>query len=86
MLLCMVEAMEGREVSTTNIKGALPYTNYDKGDIHINLEGEMVILLKEINPNYYKYFIYKDKRGRNYTYEEAKKAIHGNLEASLPFW
>ena len=82
----MIEAMEGWEVETADIPGAFLQTNYDKGDIHIKLEGVMVTLLKEIDPEYYKDFIFIDKRGRECMYEEANKAIYGTLEASLLFW
>ena len=46
----------------------------------------MVTLLEDIEPGYYKGFIYTYKRGRNFMYAEAKKAIYGTLEASLIFW
>ena len=46
----------------------------------------MVTLLEEIDPEYYKVFIYADKRGRKCMYSEAKKTIYGTLEASLLFW
>ena len=46
----------------------------------------MVTPLKDIEPNYYKYFIYTDKRGRNFMYEESKKAVYGTIEASINFW
>ena len=46
----------------------------------------MVNLLEEIDPEYYKDLIFTDKRGRKCMYAEAKKAIHGTLEASLLFW
>ena len=46
----------------------------------------MVTLLEETYPEYYGYFIYKDKHGRKRMYSESKKAIHGTLEASLIFW
>ena len=46
----------------------------------------MVTLLKEIDPEYYKYFIYIDKRGRKCMYAEAKKVIYGTLETSLLFF
>ena len=45
----MIDAMEGRELATTNIPGDFLQTKYDKGYIHIKLEGDMVILLKEID-------------------------------------
>ena len=45
----------------------------------------MFTLLKEINPEYYKDFIYTNKRGRNCMYAESKKAIYVTLEAPLFF-
>ena len=39
-------------------------TDYDKGDIYIKLEGSMVTLLEEINPEYYKKIIHTNKRIR----------------------
>ena len=54
MLSCMIDAMEGREVATADIPGAFLQTDYYKGDIHIKLEGGMVALLEEIDPEYYK--------------------------------
>ena len=86
MLSSMIEKMEGKEVATANIPGALLQTDYYKGYIHIKLEGVMVTLLDEIDPDYYEYFIYTDKRGRKCMYAESKKSIYGTLEASLLFW
>ena len=86
MLSCMIDAMEGQEVETADIPWAFLQTDYDNGDIHIKLEGDMVTLLEEIDPEYYKYFIYTDKRGMKRMYAEYKKAIYGTLEASLLFW
>ena len=80
MISCMVDTMEGWEVATTNILGAFLQTKYDKGDIHIKMEGAMVTILEEIDPEYYKYFIYIDKRERKCMYAESKKAIYGTLE------
>ena len=45
----------------------------------------MFTLLEETDPDYYKYFIYTDKRGSKCMYAEAKKDIYGKLEASLLF-
>ena len=50
MLLCMIDATEGREVATANNPGAFLHTDYEKGDINIKLEGDMVTLLEEIDP------------------------------------
>ena len=45
----------------------------------------MVTLLEEIDPGYYRYFTYTDKRGRKCMYTKAKKVVYGTLEASLIF-
>ena len=86
MLLCIIDAMEGREVATADIPGDFLQTDYDKGYIHIKLEGYMVTLLEEINPEYYKYFIYTYICERKCMSAEAKKSIYGTLAASLLFW
>ena len=82
----MIDAMEGWEVATADIPGAFLQTDYDKGDIHIRLEGAMVTILEEIDPEYYKYFILTDKIRRKCMYVESKKVIYGTLETSLLFW
>ena len=84
VLSCMVDAMEGREVETADIPGAFLQTDYDKRDIHIKLEGAMVTLLEDLDPEYYKDFIYTDKRRSKCMYAEAKKAIYGTLVSILP--
>ena len=78
--------MEGQEVETSNITEAFLQNCYDKGDIHINMEGDMVTLLEDIHLTYYKYFIYLYNRGRKCMYAEANKAIYSTLDASLLFW
>ena len=47
----MIDAMEVRDVSTADIPGAFLQTYYDKRDIKNNMDGAMVTLLKEINPD-----------------------------------
>ena len=86
MISCMIAAMEGQEVANTDIRGAFLQTDYEKGDIQIKLEGAIVTLLEDIDPKYYKYFIYTYKHRRKCMYAESKKAIYGTLEASLLFW
>ena len=57
MLSCMIDAMEGREVATTDTPEAFLKTDYEKGDIHIKLERAMVTLIEDTDPEYYKDFI-----------------------------
>ena len=46
----------------------------------------MVTLLEDIDPEYYKYFIYADKRERKCMYAESQKTTYGTLEALQLFW
>ena len=78
--------MEFQEVATADILGAFLQIEYDKGDVHIKLEGYMVTILEDIDPEYYKCFIYTDKSGRKCMYSESKKAICGTLLASILLW
>ena len=75
MISCMIGAMELREVANADIPGAFLLTDYEKGDIHIKLKWAMVTLIEEIDPEYYKYFVYTDKRGSKCMYTEANKYI-----------
>ena len=86
MLSCMIDATEVRDVATDDIPISFLNTDYDKGDIHIKMEGSIVALLEEIDPEYYKDFIYTDKRRRKCMYAESNKDVYGTLEASLLFW
>ena len=85
ILLCMIGAMEGRDVETAEILGELPHTDYNKGDMNIKMEGAMTTLLEKIDMAYYKDFIYLDIRGGKCMYAEAKKNIYGTLEAYIFF-
>ena len=58
VLSCRIEAMEGRDVATSDIPVYLLQTGYNKGDILIKMEEVMVNLLEGIDPAYYKYLIY----------------------------
>ena len=82
----MIDVREGGDVETDGIPGAFLQTDYGKGDIHINMEGEMVNPIKDIDPYYYKDFIYIYIRGNKFMYAESKKAIYGTQEESLIFW
>ena len=52
MISCMIYTMEGQYVETSNIPGDFLLTDYDKGNIHIKMEGSMVNLLEEIYSAY----------------------------------
>ena len=86
VLSLIIYVIEVPDVATVEIPGALLQTDYNKGYINIKMEGVMVTLMEEIDPAYYKGFVYLDSRGKKCMYAEAKKAIYGNLEASHIFW
>ena len=52
MISCMIDAMEGRDVATYDIQGTFLKNDYDKGEVNINMEGEMMNLHVKINPAY----------------------------------
>ena len=77
---------EGLDVSTSDSTVAFIQTDYNKGDIHIKMEGKTVTLIEDINPDYYKDFIYIYIRWKKCIYAETKKDIYVTIEASLLFW
>ena len=66
MLSCMIVAMEGRDVANADITGAFLQTDYNKGYIHIKMDGTTVTLIEYIDPTYYKDFIYIYIHGKNF--------------------
>ena len=63
-LSCMIGTMEGQHLATADIPGESLKTDYNKRDIHINMEELTGTLLNDINTAYYKDLIYLDIRGR----------------------
>ena len=85
MLSLIIYVIKVPDVATVEIPGALLQTDYNKGYINIKMEGVMVTLMEEIDPAYYKGFVYLDSRGKKCMYAEANKAIYSTLEASHIF-
>ena len=54
--------MEGQDIETADILGYFLQTDYDKGDIHIKVDGVILTIPEDIKPDYYKEFIYIDRR------------------------
>ena len=46
----MIDTTEGRDVATADIPGDFLQTDYEKRDIHINMEGEMLNVIEKIYP------------------------------------
>ena len=66
----MIGAMEGWYLATADIPGEFLQTNYNKGDIQSNMEGEMVTLLNDINPAFYKDCMYIFSLIKKFIYAE----------------
>ena len=58
MISCMIDTIEGQDLATAEIPVDFLQTYYNKGGIHVKMDGAIVTLLKYIDPAYYKDFIY----------------------------
>ena len=86
MILCMIDALEGRHVATVDIPGAFLQTDMPEGeDVYIRLDGTMAELLCRLDPNTYAPCMIQNSK-RKVLYTKAKKAIYGTLRAALLFW
>ena len=75
-ITCIIDALEGREVMTCDIPGAFMQSEMDEL-VHMNLEGEIALLLIRLDPTY-KQFL---------SYQRGKPVIfYGTLQAALLFW
>ena len=86
MLSCVIDAMEVQNVAIADIPVDFLQTDYNKGEIHINIKGTIVTLFHKIDLSYYKVFIYIYSSGKKFMYAESKKSFYSTLEASLLFW
>ena len=86
VLSCMIDAHERRDVATADIPGAFLQTEYHKGDTHIRIEGPMLELLVDLDPEHYRKYIHTYPNGKRVLMAEIRKAMYGTLNASLLFW
>lgn len=87
MLTCVIDAIEGRYVATTDIPGAFLQTDMPEDEtVHIRISGAMAELMAKIDPDLYNQYIISRKRGTKVLFAKANKAIYGTLRAALLFW
>jgi Reverse transcriptase (RNA-dependent DNA polymerase) len=60
MLLCVIVAMEGRDVATIDIPGAFMQADMDEL-VHVRLDGKMAELMVRIDPKLYRKHIQIEK-------------------------
>ena len=82
-ITCLIDAMEGREVMMYDIPGAFMHSEMDEL-IHMKLEGEIALLLIQLDLSYKRFLTYQC--GKLVIYTELNKALYGTLQAALLFW
>ena len=68
---------------TCDIPGAFMQSEMDEL-IHMKLEGEIALLLIQLDPSFERFLTYQ--RGKPIIYTELNKALYGTLQAALLFW
>ena len=84
MITSAIDAKEGRDVATVDIPGAFMQAEMDEL-VYMKIEGSMVDLLVELEPEKYKQFVTFGTKGK-ILYVKLKKALYGTLRAALLFW
>lgn len=82
--LCLIDAIEGRDMATADIPGAFLQGTMDD-DVYIKFEGKMVDVLVDLDSAIYGLCVcsYKDHK---LIYGKAVKAIYGSLHSALLFY
>jgi hypothetical protein len=84
ILMCLIDAIEGRDVATCNIPGAFMQSDME-GKVLMKLEGVMAEVLQKIDPTLYEQYT-THKNGKPVVYVILNKALYGTLQAALLFW
>jgi len=80
MLSLMIDAKEGRDVGTADVKGA--YLHADIKDfVILKLVGEAVDIMCQVNPKYKKFFVVE--HGKKVLYLQLLKALYGCVQSAL---
>jgi hypothetical protein len=88
LLLCIIDAKEGRDVAIINIPNAFIQTWVeDKKDITIiKIHGVLVDILVQIAPHVYKSYVMTDKKGMKQLLVHCQNALYGTMVASLLYY
>ena len=84
ILTCLIDAKEGRKVTTCDVPGAFMHADQDEL-VHVRFEGPMAEILVKVNPKLYRPHILIEK-GKKVLYARLRKALYGTLRAALLFW
>jgi hypothetical protein len=88
LLLCIIDAEEGRDVAVIDIPNAFIQTRVeDEGDMAIiKIRRVLVDILVKIAPDVYKSYITTDKKGTKQLLVQCQKALYGTMVASLLYY
>ena len=77
-LTCKIDALEKRDVATTDIPGAFMQADMDE-IVNMKIEGKMAQLMKKIDPKKYEKYTVMEK-GKQVIYIRLLKALYGTLK------
>jgi len=80
MLSLMIEAKEGRDVATADVKGAYLHTDMEDFVI-LKLVSEAVNIMCQVNPKYKKFVVVE--HGKKVLYLQLLKALYGCVQSAL---
>jgi hypothetical protein len=87
LLLCIIDAKEGRDVTVINIPNVFIQTRVEDGDMAIiKIRGVLVDILVQIAPNVYKSYITTDKKATKQLLVQCQNALYGTMVASLLYY
>jgi len=85
MLLCAIDAKEGRYTIVADIPGAFLHADMDE-DIQMILECTIAKLIVKLEPSLYRKHIWYTQKCKPMLYVQLKKALYRTLQAALLFW
>jgi hypothetical protein len=88
LLLCIIDAEEGRDVTVIDIPNAFIQTRVeDEGDMAIiKIRGVLVDILVQIAPDVYKSYVMTDKKGTTQLLVQYQNALYDAMVASLLYY
>jgi hypothetical protein len=88
LLLCIIDAKEGRNVTVIDIPNAFIQTQVeDEGDMAIiKIRGVLVDILVQIAPDVYKSYVMTDKKGTKQLLVQCQNALDGTMVPSLLYY
>ena len=88
LLTCIINALEGRDVTVVDIPNAFIQTHVEKEQdmAIIQMHGVLVDILLEIAPKVYEPFIHINKKGVKQLLLQCHNAIYGTMLASLLYY